>query len=248
MDMKVIPAIDIMGGSCVQLVGGKPETRKDYGDPAVRALQWKDAGADIIHLVDLDATLGTGDNIETVLDVKKRSGLPVEFGGGIRSLASARTLLDRLDARDRIIIGTLAVSEYPHFHTLKDLDADKERIIVSVDSKDGFVAVRGWTAKTHHKTREVMEACGDFCWGFLYTNVDVEGQMMGIDEEKMRSIVGATKKPVIISGGISTKKDVDACKKAGAWGVVLGKALYEGKITLKEAQDRSDPTEGRLYQ
>jgi phosphoribosylformimino-5-aminoimidazole carboxamide ribotide isomerase len=93
-----------------------------------------------------------------------------------------------------------------------------------------------------------MEACGDFCWGFLYTNVDVEGQMMGIDEEKMRSIVGATKKPVIISGGISTKKDVDACKKAGAWGVVLGKALYEGKITLKEAQDRSDPTEGRLYQ
>jgi phosphoribosylformimino-5-aminoimidazole carboxamide ribotide isomerase len=232
--MKVIPAIDIMGGRCVQLVGGRPETKKDFGDPLRKALEWKAAGAGMLHIVDLDATLGSGDNFKCALDVKRAAGVPVEFGGGIRSLDAAKRALAAFGREDRIILGTLAVSEYPLFKTLKALSGSGDRVIVAVDSKDGYVAIRGWTQKSPLKASELMAACCDIVWGFLYTNVNVEGRMEGIDEAQVRDVVKATQKPVIVSGGVSSKKDVDACRAAGAWGVVLGKALYEGKVGLAE--------------
>jgi phosphoribosylformimino-5-aminoimidazole carboxamide ribotide isomerase len=234
MFMEILPAIDVMGGKCVQLVGGRPETKKDYGSPIDKALEWKSKGANMLHIVDLDATLGTGSNFDVARGVKNASGLPVEFGGGLRSIDDALRALRGLGSEDRIILGTLAVSEYPDFKTLKALGDYKDRIIVSVDSMDGFVAMKGWTQKSKLKADELMSACVDLVWGFLYTNVDVEGQMRGINKNHVEYVLKATRKPVIVSGGISRKADVEACRKAGAWGVVLGKALYEGKMELED--------------
>jgi phosphoribosylformimino-5-aminoimidazole carboxamide ribotide isomerase len=232
--MQVIPAIDIMNGKCVQLVGGKPETKKSYGDPVAKALEFKKAGAKMLHIVDLDATLEEGNNFGVALKVKRATGVPIEFGGGIRSLKAANNVLNALTPEDKIIIGTLAVSEYPEFKTLKALSENKERVIVAVDSKGGYVTVKGWTEESRLKASDLMKACGKHVWGFLHTNVDVEGQMKGIDYDTIKAVVDATDKPVIISGGISSKEDIEACRKAGAWGIVLGKALYEGKIKLEE--------------
>ena len=232
--MQIIPAIDIMGGRCVQLVGGRPDTRKDFGDPVKKALEWKKAGAKMLHIVDLDATLGEGNNFGLAMKLRRAAGLPVEFGGGIRSLEAARSALDALKPEDRIIIGTLAVGEYPGFKTLKALAEHRDRIIVAVDSKGGYVTVKGWTEDSRLKTADLMKACGRYVWGFLYTNVDVEGRMEGIDSGAVKAVIDATDKPVIVSGGISSKADVEACGKAGAWGIVLGKALYEGKVRPEE--------------
>ena len=232
--MEVIPAIDIMGGRCVQLVGGRPETKKDFGDPVAKALEWKKAGAKRLHIVDLDATLEEGNNFGLAMKVRRAAGLPVEFGGGIRSLDAARKALEALKPEDRIVIGTLAMSEYPEFKSLKALSGQKERIIVAVDSKGGYVTVKGWTEGSKLKAAELMKACGRYVWGFLYTNVDLEGRMEGIDYDAVKAVIDVSDKPVIVSGGISSKADVEACGKAGAWGVVLGKALYEGKIRPDE--------------
>jgi phosphoribosylformimino-5-aminoimidazole carboxamide ribotide isomerase len=233
--MEVIPAIDIMGGKCVQLVGGRPETRKHYGGPVEKALEWKNGGARMLHIVDLDAAFEEGNNLGLVLKARRAAGLPIEFGGGIRSVEKARSVLSALKEEDRIILGTLAVGEYPGFKSLKALSEQRDRLIVSVDSKDGHVTVKGWTEKAKMTAQELMAACGDLAWGFLYTDVDVEGMMEGINAERVKAVVKASGKPVIVSGGISSKEDVDACRKAGAWGIVLGKALYEEKIRLEDA-------------
>ncbi|MFH1055093.1 MAG: 1-(5-phosphoribosyl)-5-[(5-phosphoribosylamino)methylideneamino] imidazole-4-carboxamide isomerase [Candidatus Altiarchaeota archaeon] len=232
--MQVIPAVDLMGGRCVQLVGGRPETRIDYGDPVEKALEWVGEGASMLHLVDLDAALGFGSNLEVMLKVKRSCAVPVELGGGIRDIDSARMLLEELGEEDRIIIGTMAVKEYPGFKTLKELEEYSDRIIVSVDSKGGRVVSGGWAAESRLTAAQVMEACGDLVWGFLYTDVDVEGRMGGVNNERVREVVRSTHNPVIVSGGVTSKVDVDACEEVGAWGVVLGKALYEGKMTLRE--------------
>ncbi len=230
--MEIIPAIDIMGGRCVQLVGGDPKTRKDYGDPVDVARKWTKDGAGMLHLIDLDATLGFGDNTSKIIEIKKACGIPCEVGGGIRSLDAAQKMLDALGEEDKIIVGTMAVSEYPDFTTIKKLERD--RVIVSVDSKGGYVTIKGWTEKSKLKATQLMSALSDHVWGYLYTNVDVEGRMSGIDEDAVKDVISATEKPVIVSGGITSKEDVTACDNAGAWGVVLGKALYESKISLKE--------------
>jgi len=232
--MEVIPAIDLMSGRCVQLIGGDPRTRKGYGDPVEKAMEWVREGARMLHIVDLDAAFGSGSNFSAALKIKKAASVPVEFGGGIRSLKAARSVLDALDGEDRVITGTLAVKEYPEFKTLRELGGEKDRLIVSVDSKRGFVAVKGWREKSGLKAAELMAACGGLVWGFLYTDVDVEGRMHGINADRIREVVKATDRPVIVSGGISSKEDVKACEDAGAWGVILGKALYEGKIKLED--------------
>lgn len=232
--MEVMPAVDVLGGRCVQLVGGDPSTAKDYGSPVDKARQWKSMGAGMLHFVDLDATLGSGNNFGLILKARRAAGLPAHFGGGVRTLEAAGNVLSALGPSDSLILGTLAVREYPDFKSLKALSADRGRIIVSVDSRDGFVAVKGWTEKSKVTAEELMSAASPHAWGFLYTDVNVEGRMAGIDGGRVSEVVKASKKPVIVSGGISSKADVDACRQAGAWGVVLGKALYEGRIRLED--------------
>lgn len=232
--MEVIPAIDLMGGRCVQLVGGDPETKKDYGDPVEKALDWKAKGASMLHVVDLDAALGRGGNLNVLTRLKKDVGLPVEFGGGVRSLDRVRELL-RLNI-DRVIVGTMAVKDYTEgFKALKTVTEEfGERVIVAVDSRGGYVTVKGWTEKTSLEAVELVKAAREHAWGFLYTDVDVEGRMGGVNIDQVKKVVEASDKPVIVSGGISSAEDVEACRDSGAWGVVLGKALYENRLNLED--------------
>lgn len=231
--MEIIPAIDLMGGRVVQLVGGNPETKKDYGDPIETGTRWKEMGANLLHVIDLDAALGLGDNIETAIEIKEKIGLTVEFGGGIRSKEDATKLLDA--GMDRVVLGTLAVKDRDDdFSTVKELGGmyGSERLIVSVDSKGEHIVVKGWTQDSSLKTTELVCEVEDYCWGFLYTNVDVEGQMQGVNIERIKEVVSSTGKPVIVSGGVTTVEDLRNIRETGAWGVVLGKALYEGRIKI----------------
>lgn len=234
--MKIIPAIDIKDGKCTQLIGGRPETAKYYGDPVETAKAWETLGAPILHVIDLDAALGSGNNTEQIKEIKKTVKVPVQAGGGIRDFDYATRLLTTCEI-DRVMIGTLAINDYLNdFAGLREIPEDlRERMIVSVDSKAGSVVSHGWTKGSGIKTAELVKAFEDYVWGFLYTDVDVEGQMKGINIEHTRKVMEATKKPVIASGGITSLGDIKALKDAGAWGVVLGKALYEGKIDYKEA-------------
>lgn len=234
--MKIIPAIDILDGDCVQLIGGKLGTQEYYGDPFEIALEFRNMGAEILHIIDLDAALGTGENLKTVLRICRTVKLPIHFGGGIRDYDRARYLLKA--GIDRIILGTLAVNDYKaDFVTIKKLGEEfgPERLIVALDSKEGNIVVKGWQEKTELKTTEFVKNLQGLVFGILYTDVDVEGRMGGINLERISDVVKSTSLPVIISGGISSNPDLQNIKDTGAWGVVLGKALYEGKIDFKEA-------------
>jgi phosphoribosylformimino-5-aminoimidazole carboxamide ribotide isomerase len=233
--MKVIPAIDIMDGHCVQLVGGEPGTEEFFGDPVEMAVVWKQAGASMLHIIDLDAALGTGDNLEAVLRICRTVKLPVHFGGGIRDYERAEYLLNA--GIDRIILGTMAVKDYrAGFVNIKKLGEEfgSERLIVALDSRWGSIVVEGWQELTDLKAKDFVKDVEDLVWGFLYTDVEVEGRMQGINADHVKEIVSATKKPVIISGGITEIADLSKIKEDGAWGAVIGKALYAGRIDFKE--------------
>jgi phosphoribosylformimino-5-aminoimidazole carboxamide ribotide isomerase len=234
--MKIIPAIDIMDGHCVQLVGGEPGTEEFFGDPVEMALEWKQAGASMLHIIDLDAALGTGENLETVLRICRTAKLPVHFGGGIRDYERAEYLLNA--GIDRIILGTMAVKDYhADFVNIRKLGEEfgSERLIVALDSRWGSIVVEGWQELTDLKAKDFVKDVEDLVWGFLYTDVDVEGRLQGINAGQVKEIISATEKPVIISGGITELSDLQKIKEDGAWGVVIGKALYTGRIEFKDA-------------
>ncbi|MBU0762797.1 MAG: 1-(5-phosphoribosyl)-5-((5-phosphoribosylamino)methylideneamino)imidazole-4-carboxamide isomerase, partial [Candidatus Altiarchaeota archaeon] len=147
--MKVIPAIDILDGKCAQLVGGVRGTQKYYGDPVEVANGWVEAGADLLHVIDLDAALGTGDNLGLVVDIKETCGVGVEFGGGIRDVERAGQALSA--GIDRIIVGTLAIDDLENgFRVFKQLGREygRERLMVAVDMKNNHVVVKGWQGET----------------------------------------------------------------------------------------------------
>ena len=236
--MRIIPAIDIIDGKCVQLVGGKLGTEKFYGDPMEIASKWEVMGAELLHVIDLDAALGTGDNLDILQEIKNIVDIPVQFGGGIRCYEKAYDLLNY--GIDGVILGTLAINEYPGFETLNRLSREfgDDRVIVAIDSKDGKVVARGWQERTEFSTPEFVKNFNPgLIRGFLYTDVGVEGKMMGVDMEGIEEVVNAADLPVIVSGGISSVEDIKDISDAGAWGVVLGKALYEGKINFYDVKD-----------
>jgi len=238
--MKIIPAIDIKDGKCAQLVGGVASTAKYYGDPVDAAKKWAALGAEILHVIDLDATLGTGNNLEKVMEIKEAANVPIQFGGGVRDYGYCKKLLTEYKL-DRVAIGTLAINDYRKKADGGKMDLEalprriRERIIISLDSREGKVVTHGWQTKTEIPACDLAKAFEEHAWGFLYTDVDVEGRMKGINLERTKKVIDATKKPLIASGGVSSLQDVAKLKDAGAWGVVLGKALYEGKIDYRKA-------------
>ena len=239
-EFEVIPAVDVQDGEVVQLVGGERGTGKRYGDPVEAAERWIEAGARTLHLVDLDGAFeGERVNaaaIESVVEsVPDDTGL--QLGGGIRTAAGARDLLEL--GLDRVILGTAAV-ETPEI--VDEIDATHPgSVVVSLDAKDGEVVVSGWTEGTGLDPAEAAARYEELGAGaILFTNVDVEGQLEGIDREAVASVVEAVDIPVIASGGVASVDDVVALKEAGAAAVVVGTALYEGEFTLREAQNAAD--------
>ncbi|WP_256402203.1 1-(5-phosphoribosyl)-5-[(5-phosphoribosylamino)methylideneamino]imidazole-4-carboxamide isomerase [Halorubrum salinum] len=239
-EFEVIPAVDVQDGEVVQLVGGERGTGKRYGDPVEAAERWIDAGAETLHLVDLDGAFEgervNADAIEAVVEAVP-GDVGLQLGGGIRTAEGARDLLDL--GLDRVILGTAAV-ESPEIVAAID-ETHPDSVVVSLDAKDGEVVVSGWTEGTGLDPAEAASRYADLGAGaILFTNVDVEGQLAGIDRAAVERVVEAVDVPVVASGGVATTDDVVALKEAGAAAVVVGTALYEGTFTLREAQAAAD--------
>ncbi|MEF8840117.1 MAG: 1-(5-phosphoribosyl)-5-[(5-phosphoribosylamino)methylideneamino]imidazole-4-carboxamide isomerase [Haloarculaceae archaeon] len=236
-EFEVVPAVDVQDGQVVQLVGGERGTGKRYGDPVEAAERWVEAGADTLHLVDLDGAFegdrANGPAIERVVEaVDERVG--VQVGGGIRTPQDARSLLD--SGVDRVILGTAAVEEPDVVAEISDTHPGS--VLVSLDAKGGEVVVSGWTEGTGLDPAEVATRYEDLdAGGILFTDVDVEGRLEGVRTDPVRRLVEAVSIPVVASGGVATLADVRALAEAGAAAVVVGTALYEGRFTLQEAQE-----------
>lgn len=235
-EFEVVPAVDVQDGDVVQLVQGERGTEKTYGDPVEAARRWVDAGARTLHLVDLDGAFeGERANAEAIDAVVDAVDVPTQLGGGIRTAADAIDLLEA--GVDRVILGTAAV-ENP------DIVAEISRehpgsVIVSLDAKEGEVVVEGWTEGTGLDPAGAASRYEELGAGaILFTDVDVEGRLEGVQTEPVERLVAATEIPIVASGGVATLEDIDALREAGAAAVVVGSALYEGKFTLEEAQER----------
>ncbi|MCU4752456.1 1-(5-phosphoribosyl)-5-[(5-phosphoribosylamino)methylideneamino]imidazole-4-carboxamide isomerase [Halobacteria archaeon AArc-curdl1] len=235
---EVIPAVDIQDGEVVQLVQGERGTEKRYGNPIEAATRWIDAGAQSLHLVDLDGAFeGERANAEAIDAVLEAVDVPTQLGGGIRIAEDAIALLER--GLDRVILGTAAV-ENPDI-VAEISEVSPKSVVVSLDAKDGEVVVEGWTEGAGMTPVEAVERYEELgAAAILFTNVDVEGQLEGVATEPVRDLVAATDVPIIASGGVATLEDVRALKKAGASAVVVGSALYEGRFTLEAAQAAAD--------
>lgn len=231
--LLVIPSVDIRQGRCVQLVGGKPETERVYGGPVELAQRWVAEGASYLHVIDLDAAMGVGDNFKRIAEILANVRVGVQVGGGIRTRKRACELLGI--GVSRVILGTAAVKNPELVRELVRL-AGGSRVIVALDSRSGKVTIEGWQKQTEKSMLDLaleFERMG--VGAFLFTNVDVEGRMTGIDVRAIRELTKVVKVPVFVAGGVSSLEDVILAKDAGAAGLVVGMALYEDKFTLKQA-------------
>jgi len=235
-EFEVVPAIDVQGGRVVQLVQGERGTEKTYGDPVAAAERWLASGAETLHLVDLDGAFeGERVNADAVRAVVEAAGdgVDVQLGGGIRSAAGARELLEL--GVDRVILGTAAVETPEIVEEISETHPGS--VTVSLDAKDGEVVVSGWTEGTGIDPAEAAARYEERgAAAILFTDVDVEGQLEGVRTEPVEQVVEAVDIPVVASGGVATLEDVRALRDAGAAAVVVGTALYEGRFTLGEAQ------------
>jgi phosphoribosylformimino-5-aminoimidazole carboxamide ribotide isomerase len=232
-EFEVVPAVDMQDGEVVQLVQGERGTETSYGDPVEAARRWVDAGARTLHLVDLDGAFeGERKNAAAVDAVVESVDVPVQLGGGIRTAADARGLLD--SGVDRVILGTAAVTDPGIVAEISETHPDS--VLVSLDARGGEVVIEGWTEGTGIDPAEAAGRYADLgAAGVLFTDVDVEGRLEGVDTTVVKRVVDAVDVPVVASGGVATVDDVRALRDAGAAAVVVGTALYEGRFTLREA-------------
>jgi phosphoribosylformimino-5-aminoimidazole carboxamide ribotide isomerase len=231
--MKIFPAVDILGGRCVQLVQGKRESATAYGDPLACATRWLNEGATALHVVNLDGAFGSSSaNAGLIKDIIRKTGVEIELGGGIRSVEDARHWLET--GVDRVIISTLATQDPECIRTLSR-EFGSSRVMPGVDAKGGQIAVQGWqeTAGDYLDWAARFEKLG--AGSLLYTNVDVEGLQQGVRFEPVKRLINHVGIPVVVAGGVSSRSDVAGLRDAGAYGAVLGSALYSGKIALKDA-------------
>jgi len=230
---EVIPAVDVQDGEVVQLVAGERGTEKRYGEPRAAADQWLDQGAETLHLVDLDGAFeGERVNSAAFETIIEATDVGLQIGGGIRTAADAVELLDM--GVDRVILGTAAVENPEIVGEISE--QYPESVMVSLDAKDGEVVVSGWTESTGLDPSEAAGRYEDLGAGaILFTNVDVEGQLEGVDTELVSRVCEAVDIPVVASGGVATINDILALQEVGAAAVVVGTALYEGAFTLDAA-------------
>lgn len=231
--MKIIPAIDLMDGQVVRLLKGRPEDKTVYSNnPQEIAKKWEKAGADMIHMVDLDATLQRGSNLGLIRKITKEISVPVQVAGGLRTES---LIGEALDFAQRVVIGTVAFKNADLATSLLKKFGG-EKLVVSADHNDGVIVINGWQQQTGIY---LIDAVRDFAdtgfTEFLITNVTRDGTLEGPDTENLAAACKVGKN-VIASGGISSPADIPKVKSCGAYGVILGKALYERKISIEEAR------------
>jgi phosphoribosylformimino-5-aminoimidazole carboxamide ribotide isomerase len=238
--MQLVPAIDLMGGKIVRLTRGKAETAKSYetkfGTPVEAAMRWHGEGAGKLHIIDLDAAFGIGENRAVIAEVAKNVSLPIQVGGGIRSYEVAEQLLHT--GIKQVILGALAFSD-PSAITKIQKKFGVDSVIVALDNRDGRIMVEGWqtdTAMTVDNALEKYTMLG--VRTFLITSIAQDGMLSGPDLQTLSGAVLYPGAKIIAAGGISSIGDLVALKQIGCEGAVIGKALYEGRFTLKEALEK----------
>ncbi|MEJ5338544.1 MAG: 1-(5-phosphoribosyl)-5-[(5-phosphoribosylamino)methylideneamino]imidazole-4-carboxamide isomerase [Aquificaceae bacterium] len=228
----VIPAIDIKGGKLVRLLRGDFEKAKVYSNsPEDMARLFEELGFKRLHVVDLDGSLkGIPVNLPTIKLIRRSFSGIVQVGGGIRNPESCRVLLE--EGVDLFVVGTLAVREPETFERI--LELFPQRVILAVDSKGGKVAVGGWKEESSISPQELALVYEEKpIWGYLYTNIDRDGTLEGVDAEPYREFRKFVKKPLLASGGVASLEDIKRLMGV-VEGVVVGKAIYEGRINLRE--------------
>ena len=232
--LELLPAIDVKGGKAVRLVQGELAAESQYGDPREVALEFLAAGAEWIHLVDLDAAFGIGSNAQLLEEVIKSVDLRVELSGGIRDDESLRRAL--ATGCERVNLGTAALED-PEW-TAKVIAEFGDRIAVGLDVRGHTLAARGWTREGGDLFETLARLDRDGCARYIVTDVAKDGTLTGPNLKLLREVCAATTKPVVASGGVSTLADLEAIKSLTAIGVegaIVGKALYAGAFTLQEA-------------
>ena len=233
--MELIPAIDLIDGKCVRLYQGDYSKETVYADDPVEvALRWESLGASRIHIVDLDgARSGNPDNLSVVKRIVKAVQVPVQMGGGVRTLDSARRIIDA--GVQRVMLGTVAVRD-PQMVQSACSEFGSKSVVVAVDSKDGQVAVSGWTSSSDMMAtdliRNMMEAGVQT---FLCTDISRDGTLAGPNYDLMQDLVKVAGEGVIAAGGIASVEHLQRLAKVGVGGAVIGKALYTADIDLHEA-------------
>ncbi len=236
--MIVLPAMDLLDRKVVKLDATHQRTETVYGTPAEVAERWIAAGADALHVVDLDGAFGTGSNDVPILQLIPRCRacrVQLQVGGGIRDDGRLRLFAEGRYAADRIVVGTRAITDeawlsrvarqFPH------------RLMVAVDARGLEIVVAGWQKPAGLEVTEFLARASALpIAGFLYTNVAVEGRGEGVDWTPIERIVAVSPKPVIFSGGVSAIDEVRRFRDLGAFGIVVGSALYSGRFTLEEAR------------
>ena len=223
-----------MEGKVVRLYKGDPNKKTIYSEnPLEVAKKWESAGADMIHLVDLDATLGSGSNFESLKNIAESVKIPVEVAGGFRD---EKIVEEALGFAQRVVIGTLAFKDKTTIDRLLKTYGN-EKLVISVDHKDGLIVVSGWQQTTKIP---LIDAINDFIkMGFseyLSTSIIRDGTLQGPDLESLKMINEIENVNLIVSGGISNIEDVIKVKELNPFGVILGKALYENQITIEETK------------
>ncbi|MGI0065784.1 MAG: 1-(5-phosphoribosyl)-5-[(5-phosphoribosylamino)methylideneamino]imidazole-4-carboxamide isomerase [Nitrosotalea sp.] len=232
--MKIIPAIDIMDNKVVRLVKGDPKNKTVYSsDPIGMAKKWEKAGADMLHVVDLDATLGTGSNLQTIQKITESVSIPVETAGGLRT---KEVIENALQFSSKVVLGTIA---FKNKEILEEVSKKfgKERIVISADQMGGKIVISGWKENTGIELIPGIEHFVRLGYSqFLITTVERDGTLHGPDLDSLQKACNIPNTGVIVSGGISNLQDIANVKKCGAAGVILGKALYDGKISVEEVK------------
>ena len=233
--MKIIPAVDLLDGKVVRLVKGDPNNKIVYSDDPVRtAKKWEQEGADALHIVDLDATLTRGSNTSIVQEITEQVSIPVQVAGGIRSIEFAQKLLKSVD---RVVLGTLAYKDPESVEKLaKEFGSD--RIVVAIDQMQGKVMIDGWRKSSGMDMLDAIEKFKPMRVGyFLLTSIDRDGTLLGPDTDMLNQASRTGNVNIIASGGISKNEDISIVKQTGAYAVILGKALYDGKVDIKHAKE-----------
>ena len=230
--MIVIPAIDIMNGNVVRLCKGDPKNPTIYGsDPLEFAKHWEEKGADMLHIVDLDATLGLGANSKIIDTIATNSKIKVEYAGGLRSIESATRAAGK---NNKIIVGTMALTDTDSLYSIRDL-LGKSRVIVSLDHHDGNLVTHGWTSRTNKRLLDTLDSLikGGIS-EFMITDVNRDGMMAGPETFFMAQAC-SRQANIIASGGITNINDIIKIKECGAQGVILGRCIYDKRLELADA-------------
>jgi phosphoribosyl isomerase A len=232
--LELLPAVDVQGGRAVQLVQGVAGSEKTFGDPVEAALNWQNRGAEWIHLVDLDAAFGRGENRRLLAEIVGRLDIKVEMSGGIRddeSLAAALSAGCR-----RVNIGTAAL-EHPEW-CARAIAEHGDRVAVGLDVRGRTLAARGWTREGGDLYEVLARLDSEGCSRYVVTDVKKDGMLQGPNLELLRDVCAATDRPVVASGGITELADLSALQELvplGVEGAIVGTALYEGRFTLEDA-------------